>query len=631
MAYQAIARRWRPHKFEDLVGQGHVVQTLKNAIATQRVSHAYLFSGARGVGKTSVARIFAKALRCPNAQNAVPCNTCPECVAIAESRSVDVAEIDGASHNGVEAVRSIRDNVAYSASTGFYKIYIIDEAHMLSLSAFNALLKTLEEPPAHVIFIMATTESQKIPVTILSRCQRFEFRRLSQTQIVDRLKQILEAEGVKVSEAGMRTLASHADGSLRDALSLLDQVLSHDTEGGELTETRLVSALGISPTSSVTEFWACIAAQDVAKLLTLLNSAYAAGIDLKHFAERCMEELRLLYLMALSKENKIPVTAETLDIASSHYSELEKVAALTNRVALERMAQILNHAIGQLGWASQPRFVLEMTAVRMAQLEPLAQLEQALGGQVAARSAPATKPRANSQPTAAATPAPVAVSQPKPAVSSVPAASPSAQTASPAKPAGGTPQPTTPPAPSARPAASVKPAAEPIEPDFDEPPPITERHFTSNEPPPGPPPVEGAVARPIPPPPVAGNTGGPNWQAFIDSVMKKRPLLGALLCHGEFRLEPGKKVALTFPLGSFYERQAQDKKNRVDIEDQLKLFFGQDVVLLLDGRDAASVRSREKTMQDEINGIKKEALGHPSVMQMKEELGAEVVDVNVEI
>ncbi len=626
MAYQAIARRWRPHKFEDLVGQGHVVQTLKNAIATQRVSHAYLFSGARGVGKTSVARIFAKALRCPNAQNAVPCNTCPECVAISESRSVDVAEIDGASHNGVEAVRSIRDNVAYSASTGFYKIYIIDEAHMLSLSAFNALLKTLEEPPAHVIFVMATTESQKIPVTILSRCQRFEFRRLSQTQIVDRLKQILEAEGVKVSEAGMRTLASHADGSLRDALSLLDQVLSHDNEGGELTEARLVAALGISPTSSVTDFWASIAAQDVAKLLALLNSAYAAGIDLKHFAERCMEELRLLYLLALSKENKMPVTAETLDIASSHFHDLEKVAAATNRVALERMAQILNHAIGQLGWASQPRFVLEMAAVRMAQLEPLAQLEQALGGAkapVVVKSAPAAK----QAPVAKPQPAPVAASsQAKPA-------SPAPQMAPSQAPAVSAPTPAKAPVISAAPAKTAvpPPTAETDDFDSEEPPPITERHFTSNEPPPGPPPVEGAVARPAPPPPVAGNTGGPNWQAFIDSVMKKRPLLGALLCHGEFRLEPGKKVALTFPLGSFYERQAQDKKNRVDIEDQLKLFFGQDVVLLLDGRDAASVRSREKTMQDEINGIKKEAMGHPSVLQMKEELGAEVVDVNVEI
>jgi DNA polymerase-3 subunit gamma/tau len=599
MAYLAIARRWRPNKFEDLVGQGHVVQTLKNAIATHRVSHAYLFSGARGVGKTSVARIFAKALRCPNAVNAVPCNTCPECVAISESRSVDVAEIDGASHNGVEAVRSIRDNVAYSASTGFYKIYIIDEAHMLSLSAFNALLKTLEEPPAHVIFVLATTESQKIPVTILSRCQRFEFRRLSQTQIVDRLKQILEAEGVKVSEEGMRTLASHADGSLRDALSLLDQVLSHDSDAGELTEARLVLALGISPTSSVTEFWAAIVAQNIPALLSLLNSAHAAGIDLKHFAERCMEELRLLYLIGLSRENKMSVTAEALDIASSHFTALEKVAAQTNRVALERMAQLLNHAIGQLGWVSQPRFVLEMTGVRMAQLEPLAQLENALGGKVA----PAPAPRVAAPATQAAAPIP--------------------------KPAAPKPQP-----PAAVPVAPTPVAAAPVvtAPVAEEPPPITERHQTmASEPPPGPPPPEGAVARPAPPPPPAGNTGGPNWQAFIDAVMKKRPLLGALMCHGEFRLEPGKRVSLTFPLGSFYERQAKDKKNRADIEEQLKTFFGQDVTLALDSRDGKSVHSLEKNMQDETNRIKKEAVEHPSVVQMKEALGAEVVDINVEL
>ncbi len=227
MGYLAIARKWRPNKFEDLVGQGHVVQTLTNAITLGRVSHAYLFSGARGIGKTSVARIFAKALRCLNAKSGMPCNQCQECQAITESRSVDVVEIDGASNNGVEAVRGIRENVAYSASSGHYKIYIIDEVHMLSLSAFNALLKTLEEPPSHVIFIFATTEVQKIPLTILSRCQRFEFRRLTQSQIVERLKYILAAEGVTVSDGGLMTIASHADGSLRDALSLLDQVLSY--------------------------------------------------------------------------------------------------------------------------------------------------------------------------------------------------------------------------------------------------------------------------------------------------------------------------------------------------------------------------------------------------------------------
>jgi DNA polymerase-3 subunit gamma/tau len=209
-SYLAIARKWRPHRFEDLVGQSHVVQTLNNAITLGRVSHAYLFSGSRGIGKTSVARIFAKALRCPNATQGNPCNECSECRSISDSRSVDVVEIDGASNNGVEAVRGIRENVAYGASSGTYKIYIIDEVHMLSISAFNALLKTLEEPPAHVVFIFATTEVQKIPLTIVSRCQRFEFRRLTNAQVVARLQFILKTESLAFSEESLRTIASHS-------------------------------------------------------------------------------------------------------------------------------------------------------------------------------------------------------------------------------------------------------------------------------------------------------------------------------------------------------------------------------------------------------------------------------------
>ncbi len=549
MAYLAIARRWRPNRFEDLVGQGHVVQTLKNSIASERVSHAYLFCGARGVGKTSVARIFAKALRCPNAENAVPCNTCSECVAISESRSVDVAEIDGASNNGVEAVRSIRDNVAYSASSGFYKIYIIDEVHMLSLSAFNALLKTLEEPPAHVIFIMATTEAQKIPVTILSRCQRFEFRRLSQPQIVERLKYILQSEKLHLSEEGMRTIANHADGSLRDALSLLDQVLSHEANGkGELTEAMVVDALGISPTSSITGFWSAVIHKNIPELLAVINATHAAGHDLKHFAEKCLEELRLLYLIVLSKGQ---VSAESLDLAASHFQTLTGLASATNQLAVERMAQIFNHAVGQLAWASLPRFVLEMTAVRMTELGPLENLERALSG--TARPAPRK-----------AAPPPMKVAT--------------------------APVPKEPAAPS------------PVL--LKEPSPLPPRH--------------------------AAAASTPNWQSFIDAVMKKRPLLGALLCHGEFKMEADKKVVLAFPEGSFYERQAKDTKNRTDIEEFLRAQFGREAQLIIASGDAGSLQSLEKSRQNETNRIKTDALTHPSVLEAKEALGAEVVDVNVE-
>ncbi len=526
MAYLAIARKWRPARFEDLIGQEHVVQTLKNAIRFNRVSHAYLFSGARGVGKTSVARIFAKALRCTAAKEGIACDQCEECIAIRESRSVDVVEIDGASNNGVEAVRGIRENVAYGAASGFYKIYIIDEVHMLSLSAFNALLKTLEEPPAHVIFLFATTESQKIPLTILSRCQRFEFRRLSLAQITQRLEEILKTEKVAISPEGLKLIAAHADGSLRDALSLLDQVLSfygQDREAGNsIDEKKVGAALGVSETSQVTAFIEQILKKDTPNILKRVEEVFLAGVDLKHFAERCLAELRLLYLVALSSS----LSAESLDISTSQLESLKDLAGKTSVLRLERMAQILNRAIGQLAWSSLPRFVLEMAAVRMSALEELELVEKAARGQtIAPRMAttPVTKPT-----------------------------------------------PTLPPA------------------------------------------AQG------------------NWKSFVDGVMKKRPLLGALLTHAQFKMD-GKQVILSFPEGSFYEKQALDSKNRSDIEEQIRQFFGADIQLSLTAAAASSIKSIEASKQAEAAQLKKAALEHPTVLKMKELLGAEVVDVNVEI
>jgi DNA polymerase-3 subunit gamma/tau len=578
MAYLAIARKWRPQRFEDLVGQAHVAQTLKNAILMERVSHAYLFSGARGTGKTSVARIFAKALRCPNVKEAVPCNVCPECLAIAESRSVDVAEIDGASHNGVEAVRSIRDNVAYSPSSGIYKIYIIDEVHMLSLSAFNALLKTLEEPPAHVIFVLATTEQQKIPMTILSRCQRFEFRRLSQTQILERLQYILREEKKEVAEEGLRTIASHSDGSLRDALSLLDQVLSHGGgQHGPFTDKQVVEALGVNPISSVTAFVAATLGKDTSALLQIIADTYAAGVDLKHFAERCLEELRLLYLMVLAKEGKASLSAEELDLSAGHLAELQRLAQSTPVIQVERMAQLLGKATSQLGWSSLPRFVFEMAAVRMSQLDGLAKIEQVLSGQ--------TIPAA-----AAAAPAPV----PRVAPASV------TQSAAP------------------KPATAPPVVSKPAPPREEPPPPLSENPGGPN----------------LPEPPVqmsSGQASTPSWQNFVDNVMKKRPLLGALLCHGEFRLNPDRKAFLSFAQGSFYERQTLEPKNRTDIEDMIKSYFGKDIILAVSAVGAESIKSIEQAKQVEAAALKKSALEHPTVVSAREILGAELVDVKVEV
>lgn len=548
MAYLAIARKWRPSRFEDLVGQSHVVQTLKNAIQYDRVSHAYLFSGSRGIGKTSVARIFAKALRCPNAQNAIPCNECSECLAISESRSVDVVEIDGASNNGVEAVRAIRDNVAYGAAAGKYKIYIIDEVHMLSLSAFNALLKTLEEPPANIVFVFATTEVQKIPLTILGRCQRFEFRRLSQVQVIERLKHVLEKEKVSIEEEGLRLIASYSDGSLRDALSLLDQVLSfysaESQQSGAFTEKQIVESLGITDTNTAWGLVSFIFESAQARALQLVREVYESGADLKSFSERVLEQLRLLYLLVVATESKNSISADELDISSGHFHRVQEVAKKTSVLQVERCAQILGKTIQQLSWSSLPQFNLEMAVVRMCKLEDLAQIEQSLmtGAQPTVLPTRAPAPEKKSE----------RVAEPEPV---------------------------------------VNPDSEP------EPEPEPEK----------------------------------SWKGFVDFVMKKRPLLGALLSHAQFQMEGKSHFIISFPEGSFYKKQAADPKNAKDIEAALKAYFGQVTTYALESDVPQAEPSLVESQDARVKEIKKNAIEHESVKEMKELLGAEVVDIEVNL
>ena len=251
MAYEVLARKWRPHKFEDVVGQAHITQTLVNAIRNERLAHAYLFSGPRGVGKTSVARILAKAINCLETNEGDPCNQCGSCLEITSGASVDVQEIDGASNRGIDEIRELRENIRYMPSSNRYRVYIIDEVHMLTLPAFNALLKTLEEPPAHVKFIFATTEAHKVPATILSRCQRFDFKRIARGPIVQHLERITAQEGISVTRSALSHIARKSEGSMRDAESLLDQVVSYTgpkVEDRQITDIRdkAITAKGFS-------------------------------------------------------------------------------------------------------------------------------------------------------------------------------------------------------------------------------------------------------------------------------------------------------------------------------------------------------------------------------------------------
>ena len=296
MAYQALYRKWRPLEFEDVKGQEHIVTTLKNQIRADRIGHAYLFCGTRGTGKTTVAKIFAKAVNYEHPVDGSPCGECPTCKAIAEGRSMNVIEIDAASNNGVDNIREIRDEVQYSPTEGRYKVYIIDEVHMLSIGAFNALLKTLEEPPAYVIFILATTEAHKIPVTILSRCQRYDFHRISIETIAGRLSQLMEAEHINVEEKAIRYVAKAADGSMRDALSLLDQCIAFYL-GQDLKYENVLEVLGAVDTAVFAEMLSYILKADTYACMQLLEQIIMQGRDLGQFVSDFVWYLRNLLLV----------------------------------------------------------------------------------------------------------------------------------------------------------------------------------------------------------------------------------------------------------------------------------------------------------------------------------------------
>jgi DNA polymerase-3 subunit gamma/tau len=369
--YLVIARKWRPQVFEELVGQEHVTRTLQNAIASNRLAHAFLFAGPRGVGKTSAARILAKAVNCIEGTTQTPCNQCVSCKEIAESNSIDVLEIDGASNTGVDNVRELRENVRYLPSKSRYKIYIIDEVHMLSTSAFNALLKTLEEPPPHVLFIFATTEPYKIPLTIISRCQRFDFKRIPLAMIFGRLREITAAEGVKIDDDTLMLICREAEGSMRDAQSLLDQVISYG--GAEVKKEDVLTVLGIADRKVLFDLSAAIFRQDARRCLSLVDELHKLGYDLGQFCKEFLNHVRNLLVVKLEGGQ-----SPALSLPEHEVKDLMDQAGGTSFEDLHRLFQILLRGEELMVRTPFPKVILEMTVVEMARLASLLPVEEVL-------------------------------------------------------------------------------------------------------------------------------------------------------------------------------------------------------------------------------------------------------------
>ena len=417
MGYQALYRRYRPARFEDFVGQEAVIKTLRSQVMSGRIAHAYLFCGTRGTGKTSTAKVFARAVNCEHPENGDPCGQCATCCALSEESSLDILEIDAASNNGVDEIRDLREKVKYPPQVGRYRVYIIDEVHMLSAGAFNALLKTLEEPPAYVVFILATTEPQKLPATILSRCQRFDFHRIPMNQIIARMKVAVEQEGIAAEDAALARIARAAEGGMRDAWSIMDMCLGYAQEDGAgLTEALVLRVLGAADRGFLFDFADRLIGADAAGALEMIDGMMRMGREVQVFVRDVSAHLRALMLADVCGEEH---AADLLDVTQEDAAAYVSQARRTSHTRLMRMLDLFLASETDMKWASQPRFALETAAIRACEPEESLQLEALVArvdelerklreGVVVAQqaAAPASKTAAPAAQAAAAAPVP---------------------------------------------------------------------------------------------------------------------------------------------------------------------------------------------------------------------------------
>ncbi len=380
---QALYRKWRPQTFDEVSGQEHVLQTLRNAIASGRIAHAYLFSGPRGTGKTTMARLLAKAVNCTNPDlSARPDNTCAICTAIADGRMLDLVELDAASNRGIDEIRDLRDKINFAPGQSRYKVYIIDEVHMLTEPAFNALLKTLEEPPPHAIFVLATTDPQKVPATIVSRCQPFGFRRLTLGEISSRLQHLVDEEGLTAEAGALTLIARQATGSMRDAVSLLDQLAAG---GADITLDRAQTALGAGSLRWVSDVLDALGHVDAAGGLNAINHAIDSGADARQFARQIVEQLRAVMLIKLGE-------GRLIDLSNEQRSQFEAQAARLELDRLTRAIKLFNQAASDLRGGWQPQLPLELALIESLQQPTVATVVTAAVPVVRHAPQPAAKP-----------------------------------------------------------------------------------------------------------------------------------------------------------------------------------------------------------------------------------------------
>ena len=601
MEYQVSARKFRPGTFEELIGQPHVVQTLRNAILRQQVAHAYLFSGMRGVGKTTAARILAKALNCEKGPTPEPCGQCESCLEIARGNSVDVIEIDGASNTGVDDVRELRENVKFSPFRGTYRIYIIDEVHMLSNSAFNALLKTLEEPPSHAVFIFATTEVHKIPPTITSRCQHFNFRRIPRREIIARLQEVVKHVDVTIGERSLGAMARASEGSMRDALSLLDQAVAFG--GKTITEQDVDEMLGAVPDELVGRIVNTVVTQDPAAAVALVGEVVDHGYDLRAYCGAVVERMR--HLMIASVVPGFEQAQGLMDLPDEDVKQLLVEAKSFSVEQLQEVFQLFAQAEDRLRSTAHPRFVFEVAVVRAARLlQHGAQVPQsaetARGPQPHASRTPVEK----SGPTSGAPPSPVR--------------SPENRTGT-----------------SGRPPATVQ-GASPSPPVQKEP--LTPKKVASAPPPTQPevktkqsPGVSAPQPRPASPgsPPAIGQE---DWQRVVESVIRRYPNVGTFLEMGMVVKIEGNQVIVGFPkTASVACSRVQKEENRALIAKVCQEVTGAAIHLRVvelteepgDGLTIKQMRAKQQKQDGEA--LLEQARANPMVKHTMELFGGDVV------